>query len=168
MNTKLIIAVLCSLLLISCNTDTKKKYKILYDKNNISIIIPMPRIGIVRLGETTYDGFTLQDIEKEIFNELRGDKYYGLYHLNLTIQFKDKYGNYSEEEKYSLGDIDTDEIKKYAAYKYFMKTISNKISDAVHDRPSIVIGKQMEQIEVNDNSSSINSYYTSYQQTTTT
>ena len=167
MNTKAIITFIIFLSLISCNskTEAEKKYKILYDKNNISIVIPMPKIGVVRLGETTYDGFTLQDIEKDIFNQLREDKYHGLHNLCLTILFKDKYGNYSEEEEHSLGNIDADEIKKYADYKYFMNTISNKISNVVHNRPSIVIGKQTEQIEFKDNNSSIENKHDTYQST---
>ena len=151
MKVKLIIGkIIVCLLIIGCS-NSPKNYNIKYDEHDITIIIPMPTIGTAGIGQTTYDGFTLEDIEQDIFNELRDNKYKGNYDLNLTIKFKDKYGNYSKNETYPLNSINADDIKKYAAYNYFRGTVTKDIINKVRNRPSLIIKNPVNHINIGSN-----------------
>jgi len=132
--TTLVMVVLC---LCSCNSFKHKNYEITYNGNIITITIPMPQIGVAGFGEVTYDGFALDDIDREIFDKLRKDDSDGTYYINLVVKFKDSYGNYSDSKTSNLGTLDASEVKKYASYGYFKGKISSLISNAVLNRPSV-------------------------------
>jgi hypothetical protein len=125
--------ILFLLLNTSCSIFKSKNYDITYDNNNITITIPMPTFGLVNINDVDYDGFTLEDIEKELYDDftcLFSTKS-GTYNIELVIKYRDMYGKFSSGSTIELGSIDAEEVRKYESYKYFRGTISNKISNAV-------------------------------------
>ena len=107
-----------SILLIACSKE--KNYKVSFQSTTIYVTMKCPSIGIAGINKISYDGFELEDIEKEIFEEIRDRDYSGNYDVYVTLQFKDKYGNYNDShECVKVCTLNGGEVKKFASFFYF-------------------------------------------------
>ena len=72
-----ILLALCSLLVLSgCE---KKNYNVDIRDGVINVKMHSPSIGIVGINQVSYDGFTYEEVEKEIFDKIRSQSYDGSY-----------------------------------------------------------------------------------------
>ncbi len=107
----------------SCN-QSNKNYKVEFNNTTIHVTMKSPRIGVVGINQVDFDGFTPEDIEKEIFDEIRDRDYLGDYEVYVTLQFKDEYGNYyNSPERVHVSTLNGEEVKKYSNYNYFQGSV---------------------------------------------
>lgn len=110
--------IISSILLIGCSKE--KNYKVSFQSKTIYVTMKCPSIGIVGINQISYDGFELEDIEKDIFEEIRDRDYSGNYDVYVTLQFKDEYGNYNDSpESVKICTLNGKDVKKYVSYSYF-------------------------------------------------
>ena len=87
-----------------------------------------PSMGIVEFNKIAYDGFTYEEVEKEVFDKIRKRSYNGYYSVIVTLEFLDSYGNYYEGTPVTVSSLNGADVKRYASYRYFRG--SSHISDA--------------------------------------
>lgn len=115
---KFIIAIISIFLLFACNSS--KNYNISVSDGIVSITMKSPTIGISGINKVDFDGFKPEDIERDVFEEIRSRKYNGDYDVYVTLKFKDSYGNYYDSpERVKVCVLNGAEIKRYADFKYF-------------------------------------------------
>lgn len=108
--------ILCAFALCACEN---KNYKVKVTSGNVNVTMNAPTIGIVGVNKVGYDGFTLEEIEEEIFEEIQDNEYYGNYDVYVTLRFEDKYGKRYERESVKVCTLDGGDVKKYVDYSYF-------------------------------------------------
>lgn len=114
-----IIAVIVSVNFAACN-GFKKNYKVTFKDGSIYITMKSPSIGISGINEVSFDGFTPEEIEEDVFDGIRKKDYSGNYDVYVTLQFKDSHGNYYDsKEKVKVSTLNGDDVKKYASFGYF-------------------------------------------------
>lgn len=110
--------ILSNVLLIACSNN--KNYNVEFHGQSIYITMKSPTLGIASLNGVSFDGFTLEDIEKEIFKKIRRRNYSGDYNVYVTLQFLDEYGNYQDSpERVKVCTLNGREVKKYADFFFF-------------------------------------------------
>ena len=115
------ILVVITLFLLCCISS--KNYDVQVDSSNGEVWATMhsPTMGIVTLGQVDFDGFTLEEVEEEIFDGIRHNFFYdGNYDVYVVLQCKDEYGNYYNRDTVKVSTLNGAEVKKYASYKYFI------------------------------------------------
>ncbi len=112
----ILIVACCILLLYSCK---RKNYNVEIQDGQIYVTMHCPTMGIVGINQVSFDGFTYEEVEKEVFDEIRGRSYDGLYTITVIIQFLDKYGNYYNGTPIQVTTLSASEVKKYASYNFF-------------------------------------------------
>lgn len=105
-------------LLLMCSCE-KKNYSVEVSDGIVNVKMHSPSMGIVGPGQVSYDGFTYEEVEKEVFDIIRSRGYNGSYSVRVTMQFVDSYGNYYDGESVTVSSLDATEVKKYASYYYF-------------------------------------------------
>lgn len=115
-----------------------RNYKIDFEDQNIVITIPSPSIGVSARDEISYDGFTLEEVEEDIFNDLRRPWRSGTYKMKLIIKYKNEYGEYSDKKNILLGNISAEKVKRYVDYSYFIGFITDKITKAVISSTEVI------------------------------
>lgn len=112
------LAILCFLACVSC---VQKNYSVRVDSSARCVKVKMhcPRVGVVRLGRVDYDGFTLDEVEKKIFDGIRRKPYDGDYDVYVTMQSKDQYGHYVDENEVKVSTLNGAEVKRYASFSSF-------------------------------------------------
>lgn len=119
MNRLLCLVAFTGLLLIACSKKNNS-YKVEFKSESVHVTMKCPQIGVAGRNEVSYDGFTSEDIEKEIFEGIRNRDYSGDYEVYVTLLFKDKYGNYSKsQERVKVCTLNGDDVKRYADFNYF-------------------------------------------------
>ena len=78
-----------------------------------------PSMGIVGVNQVGYDGFTYEEVEKEVFDKIRSSSYNNNYSVFVKLQFKDSYGNYYDGESILVTTLNGADVKRYASYSYF-------------------------------------------------
>lgn len=78
-----------------------------------------PSIGIVGINQVSYDGFTYEEVEQEVFDKIRSKSYDGWYSIVVILQFKDSYGNFYDGPPVTVTGLKASEVKRYASYSYF-------------------------------------------------
>jgi hypothetical protein len=78
-----------------------------------------PTIGIVGINKVGYDGFTLEEVEEEIFDGIRRKGFNGDYNVYVTLQYKDDHGNYYNGDRVKVSTLNGADVKEYASYSYF-------------------------------------------------
>ena len=121
----ILLAIYGSIVLCSCE---KKNYKVEIQDGSIHVTMHSPSMGIVGINQVSYDGFTYEEVEQEVFDKIRNSSYDGSYTVSVTLQFIDSYGNYYDGERIIVSNLDAKEVKKYASYYYFRD--HTHISDA--------------------------------------
>lgn len=107
-----------SILLIACSNE--KNYKVSFQSGAIYVTMKCPTIGIAEINRVSYDGFEPEDIEKDIFEEIRDRDYSGYYDVYVTLQFEDEYGNYNDSpESVKVCTLSGEDVKKYVDYNHF-------------------------------------------------
>lgn len=97
-----------------------KNYKIEFEDSNIYVTMKSPSIGIAGVNRISFDGFEPADIEETIFKMIRHRDYDGDYDVYVTLEFKDKYGNYYDSStSVKVCTLNGEDVKKYADYSYF-------------------------------------------------
>ena len=88
---------------------------------NGEVVVTMhcPRIGVADINEVSYDGFSLEEVEKEIYDEIRSASYDGDYDVYVILQFKDNHGNYYDGNRVKVSTLNGADVKEYASYSYF-------------------------------------------------
>lgn len=112
----MLLAIYGSIVLCSCE---KKNYKVEIQDGSVHVTMHSPSIGIVGFNQVSYDGFTYEEVEQEVFDKIRSSSYDGSYTVSVTLQFIDSYGNYYDDERIIVSKLDAKEVKKYASYNYF-------------------------------------------------
>jgi hypothetical protein len=127
-----------AIMLSSCQS---KNYKVQISEGDVSVTMHSPTIGIVGINKVGYDGFTLEEVEEEIFDGIRRKGFNGDYNVYVTLQYKDDHGNYYNGDRdynvyvtlqykddhgnYYNGDrvkvstLNGADVKEYASYSYF-------------------------------------------------
>ena len=82
------------------------------------VIMPCPTMGIVGRNEVGYDGFTFDEVEKDLFKMVRRANE-GDYNIYVILKYKDSYGNYSKSDTTYVSTLNRDDLRKYAEYSYF-------------------------------------------------
>lgn len=141
----LILVLALGMSLVSCD-DIKKNfshfYSISWDYNssynggdiNVTMHYPSGGLGGFYWGD---DGNNPDDVEKDIYDEINpawydifASKKTGIWHLYLTLQEKDQYGNWKNGiTRMYIGDLNCYEVQKYQDYKYFYGTVTRMIVD---------------------------------------
>lgn len=104
---------------------SNKNYRVAFEDGSIYITMKSPSIGISGINEVSFDGFTPEEIEKYIFDEIRKRSYSGDYNVFITLQFKDSYGNYYDsKERVKVSILNGNDVKKYASFGYFKGKVS--------------------------------------------
>lgn len=120
MRNKLLFLLMFFLITLSSCSQFNKNYKVKFEGETIHVTMKSPSIGVVGINRVSFDGFTEEDIEKEIFDEIRYRNYSGDYNVYVTLQFKDEYGNYYDSnEKVHVSTLNGEDIKRYSNYNYF-------------------------------------------------
>ena len=115
----------CTLLLCACE---QKNYSVEIQDGAIHIQMHCPSIGIVGVNQVSYDGFTYEEVEQEVFDKIRNSSFNGNYFIYVKLQFKDSYGNYYDGESKLVTTLNGADVKRYASYSYFRG--KTHISDA--------------------------------------
>lgn len=103
----------------ACNQNNDN-YNVEFNNGIIHVTMKCPTIGIIGINKVSFDGFTEEDIEKEIFEGIRNRDYSGNYEVYVTLKFKDEYGNYYDsDEKVHVCTLNSEDVKKYSNYNYF-------------------------------------------------
>lgn len=101
-----------------------------FTNNSVIIDIPYPQTGISSTYGMSYpDDFNFNEIEKDIFDELRKTKYIGLIEIKARFISEDKYGYDKKESPIMLGRLDATEIKKYKDYSNYRPQIRNWVTN---------------------------------------
>lgn len=119
-----LIAIVMCVNFASCSS-FKKNYRVAIEDGSIYITMKSPSIGISGINEVSFDGFTPEEIEKDVFDEIRKRSYSGDYDVFIILQFKDSYGNYYDsKEKVKVSTLNGNDVKKYAGFGYFRGKVS--------------------------------------------
>ena len=110
---------LITICLFFASCSGNKNYKVEVRGSGVYVTMHCPSIGVVGINKVSYDGFTYEEVEKEIFDEIRSESFDGDYTVWVTMQFKDEYGNYSDGPAVPVTTLNGAEVKKYASYSYF-------------------------------------------------
>lgn len=121
-----IILTICSLFILS--SCEKKNYNVEIQDGFIYVTMHCPTMGIVGINQVSYDGFTYEEVEQEVFDKIRNRNYSGSYTVSVTLQFLDSYGNYYDGDRRVVSTLSATEVKKYTSYYYFSG--QTHISDA--------------------------------------
>lgn len=114
-----LLAILIGMNFIACDS-YKKNYKVTFGEGVVNITMRCPTIGVAGWREISFDGFTLADIEEEVFKGIRNRKYLGNYDVYVILQFRDSYGNfYDSQKKVKVSTLNGEDVKKYADFGYF-------------------------------------------------
>jgi hypothetical protein len=105
-----------AIMLSSCQS---KNYKVQISEGDVSVTMHSPTIGIVGINEVGYDGFTLEEVEEEIFDGIRRKGFNGDYNVYVTLQYKDDHGNYYNGDRVKVSTLNGADVKEYASYSYF-------------------------------------------------
>lgn len=106
-------------------SDFKKNYGVAFEDGSIYITMKSPSIGISGINEVSFDGFTPEEIEENVFDGIRKKDYSGNYDVYVTLQFKDSHGNYyNSKERVKVSTLDGDDVKRYANFGYFKGKVS--------------------------------------------
>lgn len=116
-NVILIFLSICSLFFL-CGCE-KKNYNVEIRDGVVNVKMHSPSMGIVGFNQVSYDGFTYEEVEKEIFDKIRSRNYDGSYMIFVCLQFLDNYGNYYDGENILVSNLSAIEVKKYASYGFF-------------------------------------------------
>lgn len=122
-----VILLLCSVVTLFCSCE-KKNYSVDVTDGTVRVKMHSPSMGIVGINQVGYDGFTYEEVEKEVFDKIRNRKYDGRYSVIVTLEFKDSYGNYYDGTPVTVTSLNGVEVKRYASYGYFRG--SSHIDDA--------------------------------------
>lgn len=106
------------LFIVSCNSNTKN-YSVMVKNGSVVIRMHCPTIGLVGINQVGYDGFTYEEVEKSIFDEIRNSSYNGDYTVSVILQYRDSYGNFSTEDTTVVSILNGEDVKRYASYSYF-------------------------------------------------
>lgn len=106
------------LFIVSCNSNTKN-YSVMVKNGSVVIRMHCPTIGLVGINQVGYDGFTYEEVEKSIFDEIRNSSYNGDYTVSVILQYRDSYGNFSTEDTTVVCTLNGEDVKRYASYSYF-------------------------------------------------
>lgn len=116
---KLFLLATILLSLVACETKDKG-YSVYVDNGIVDITMKAPSIGITGINKVSFDGFTIDDIEEEVFKKIRKSNYNGDYVVYVTMKYKDSYGNYyTSPEKVNTCLLNGKDVKKYADFRYF-------------------------------------------------
>lgn len=119
--TRLLILVVNTLLLLCCASPKNYDVQVNSFSGEVWATMHSPTMGIVTLGQVNFDGFTLENVEEDIFDGIRHNFFYdGNYDVYVVLQSKDGYGNYNNVDTVKVSTLNGAEVKKYASYKYFM------------------------------------------------
>lgn len=112
--------VVVTIVLTSCES---KNYKVQVcsssSDGDVWVTMRCPTIGIAGINQVAYDGFTLEEVEKEIYDGIRDDSYNGNYEVYVTLQFRDDHGNYYDGDMVQVSTLNGADVKQYASYSYF-------------------------------------------------
>ena len=100
----------------------KKNYQIVLNGSNKEIYVYMrcPSIGIAGINEIRYDGFTYDEVEEQLFEDIRHNSFDGDWRVYVILEYKDDYGNYYyDDEKIYVSTLNGNELRRYADYSYF-------------------------------------------------
>lgn len=122
-----VMLLLCSVVTLLCSCE-EKNYSVDVTDGTIRVKMHSPSIGIVGINQISYDGFTYEEVEKEVFDKIRNRSYDGYYSVIVTLEFKDSYGNYYDGTSVTVTSLNGAEVKRYASYGYFRG--SSHIADA--------------------------------------
>ena len=112
----LLISISTVLFLASCE---KKNYSVEIQDGSVHVTMHSPSMGIVGINQVSYDGFTYEEVEKEVFDKIRSRSYDGAYTVSVTLQYLDSYGNYYDSDRMIVSTLSAMDVKKYASYSYF-------------------------------------------------
>lgn len=110
----------CLLFLCSCGS---KNYEVKVTDGSVYVTMKAPSVGVSGVNEVSFDGFTLAEIEEEIFDEIQDRKYYGDYDVYVTLRFENQYGQLYERGSVRVCTLDANDVKKYVDYSYFRGSI---------------------------------------------
>lgn len=106
----------CTLFLYACE---QKNYSVEIKDGAVHINMHCPSIGIIGVNQVSYDGFTYEEVEREVFDKIRSSSYNNNYFVFVTLQYKDSYGNYYDGESKLVTTLNGADVKRYASYSYF-------------------------------------------------
>ena len=112
--------VVATFLLTSCEP---KNYKVQVcsssSDGDVWVTMECPSIGIAGWNEVAYDGFTLEEVEEELFDKIRSDSYNGDYEVWVIFPRIDDHGNDCEGDTIWVSTLNGADVKSYASYSYF-------------------------------------------------
>ncbi len=106
-----------------------------FTSSSVIIDVPYPKIGVSSTYGIDYPkDFNLKAIEKDIFHELRKDKYDGVINIKVRSISKGKYGYEEKENPVSIGTIEVREIKKYKNYSSYRPQIAEWVTNYLRNK----------------------------------
>ena len=113
----LIIMFCLSIGLYSCKD---KNYDVSVSGNSVYVTMKALSKGMIEWGKVTLDGYTKEDVEKEIFDKIRSNNYDGNYDIYVTVNYMDSHGNYSNEgNMVKVSTLNGADVKQYSNYINF-------------------------------------------------
>ena len=64
-------------------------------------------------------GFTYEEVEKEVFDKIRKNSYNGNYSISVILQFKNSYGSYYDGPPVNVGTLNGSQVKRYSSFRDF-------------------------------------------------
>lgn len=114
----LLIVTLCLLtVLYSCK---EKNYDVSVSGSSVYVTMHALSKGMITWGQVSLDGYTKEDVEKEIFNKIRSNNYDGNYDVYVTVKYMDSHGNYSSDgNMVKVSTLNGADVKQYSNYSNF-------------------------------------------------
>ena len=134
---------LLTLNLFSCSYESDHfKIELRPDEGQAWIYMRPPIVGLVNIGEETYDCDKCRNYEEELFDAIRNNSYDGDYKVYVCYQTEDKYGNKVWEKTGSyICTLNAADVKKYADYEHFKGSLhpepANEVESESCDSSSI-------------------------------
>ena len=89
--------------------------------SNGSVVVKMhsPTRGMAGVDRISYDGFTYEEVEKEVYDKIRKNSYNGDYTISVILQFKNSYGSYYDGPPVNVGTLNGSQVKRYSSFRDF-------------------------------------------------
>ena len=108
----------CLSILLLCSWGSKN-YSVSVSNGSVVVKMRCPTRGMAGIDRISYDGFTYEEVEKEVFDKIRKNSYSGNYSISVILQFKNSYGSYYDGPPVNVGTLNGSQVKRYSSFRDF-------------------------------------------------
>lgn len=117
----IVISMLLTFLIVSCEQKSEKGYDIYWDKDNLCVVMEHPTYGIIEINRPNWGKVRLNEVVEDIYDYIRKKESYET--VKVWVRFEspltDKYGNETMTyEDYEIATIPVSEAIKYQSWEF--------------------------------------------------